>query len=245
MQRRRRRVNVGSSSSGSDQVLSLSLFLMLLAFFIVLNSISKFEETKIKPLLDSIEQSFSKDFTPPENTNPSVQESETPSVDEGDVTEKLEALFKSQIPNYESASNKTKGTMHVRLPYSEFREAVMAVGQRTPQRTTGTESGQVMLKGFFLPALIALIRTDQTDVAYRMDIILNLGDNPPHLQNNNPQLAERSIKKMGEISKKLENSGLPTKLQSIGFGGGPEDTVDLVFRPHIPYDPTGGQNDAP
>lgn len=239
MKRRRRRVSVGSESSNADQLLSLSLFLMLLAFFIVLNAISNFEETKVKPILQSLEESFALQ-QPPEDTNPSVQESKDLSVDEGDITDRLEALFRAQIPQYESATNKSKGVMHVRLPYGDFKDAVMAVGQRENQDVKPDAAGNFKLKAFFLPALIALIRTDKSGVPYHMDMILNVGDDPPHLQNTKPRMAERYIKDMARLAQKLEMSGLPTKQQTIGLGDGPADTVDLVFRPHIPYDPTGG-----
>jgi hypothetical protein len=241
-QRRRRRVSVGSESSNSGQVLALSLFLMLLAFFIVLNAISDFEETRVKPILDSLEKSFAAETIPPTDTNPSVQESESLSVDEGDVTERLEALFRSQIPTYEAATNKTKGTMHVRLPLDEFKQAVMAVGQRQTENKAGKD-GQFLLKGFFLPTLIAVIRADKAEMPYRMDMILNVGDNPPHLQNDKPKIAQKHVKDMSTLATKLQNSGLPARLQSIGLGNGPEGTVDLVFRPHVAFDPTEGADE--
>lgn len=239
MKRRRRRVSVGSDKSNSDQLLSLSLFLMLLAFFIVLNAISNFEDTKVKPILQSIEKSFAM-RQPPEDTNPSVQESDELSVDEGDITDRLEALFRSQIPQFESAMNKSKGIMHVRLPYDDFRDAVMAVGQRNDTGAQAGASGDFKLKAFFLPALIALIRTDKAGVPYHMDMILNVGDDPPHLQNTKPRIAARHIRDMSRLAQKLEMSGLPTKQQTIGLGDGPEGTVDILFRPYVPYDPTGG-----
>jgi len=38
--------------------LNLSLFIMLLSFFIVMNSVSSYETTKISPVIDSIEMAF-------------------------------------------------------------------------------------------------------------------------------------------------------------------------------------------
>lgn len=243
MQRRRRRVSTGSGESNASQLLALSLFLMLLAFFIVLNAISDFEETKITPILQSLEQSFAKEI-PVRDNNPSVQQSATKSVGEGSVTDKLEALFSSQIPEYESATNSRTGTMHVRLPYDELYNAVMALGQRSSGDAQTGGGGFEKMEGFFLPSLIALIRTEQAGMAYRMDMILNVGDNPPHVKNNNPQFAESRMEAMAQISQRLQNSGLPPKLQSIGLGSGPRETVDLVFRPHVPFDPTeGGYNE--
>ena len=55
---RRRRGSAGTAKSVSSQLLGLSLFIMLLAFFIVLNAISNFEESKIKPVMANLSHTF-------------------------------------------------------------------------------------------------------------------------------------------------------------------------------------------
>lgn len=237
MKRRRRRIQVESSGNQSEQLLSLSLFIMLLAFFIVLNSISSFEETKVKPIVSSIEQSFAIDETADADQAPSNQESKKASDKEGDTLDKLKALFSSYIPSYDSAANKREGTMYVRLPFADFENAVMAVGG--DQAAQAKAAAQSKMKGFFLPALLAVMRSDQYGTPYRMDMVMNIGENPAVMQNDEPQQAKRAMRRISRLSDRLERAGMPSKLQSIGLGDGPKDTIDLLFRRHVPYDPTG------
>ena len=72
----------------ANQFLSLSLFIMLLSFFIILNSLSSYEDVKSKPVLNSISMAFSKD-TPDPILAPNTVESPIESNNEGDSLDKL------------------------------------------------------------------------------------------------------------------------------------------------------------
>lgn len=240
---RRRRVSTGTAKSMSGQLLGLSLFIMLLAFFIVLNAISSFEETKVKPIMATLSHTFAANIEQEIDDRPTVRESEETSTKEGDTLDRMRALFSSQIPAHEAAVNKTKGEMHVRLKYEDFEKAVMAVEQ---DNVLPTRQKDGFLKGFFLPALVALMRNDDLGTPYRLDILLNVDDNPSEIFNKDPQRMNRLINDMSAIAARIEGAGLPTRLISSGIQKGTPDTVDLLFRPHVPYkpaDPSGAYDE--
>lgn len=232
---RRRRGSAGTAKSVSSQLLGLSLFIMLLAFFIVLNAISNFEESKIKPVMANLSHTFAANMQQEVDDRPTVRKSENTSTEEGDTLDRMRALFTSQIPAHEAAVNKTRGEMHVRLKFEDFKEAVMAVGQ---QNILPTKQPNGLLKGFFMPTLVALMRNDGLGTPYRLDILLNVKENPAEIYNNDPQQMNKITKEMSAIAGRIESAGLPVRLISSGVQEGEEGTVDLLFRPHIPYVPS-------
>ncbi len=241
MRNRRRKTGAGTARSMSAQLLGLSLFIMLLAFFIVLNAISSYEETKVRPIMDSLGEVFSSRLQEDERVeeSPSVTEDESKSINEGSALDKMQALFKSQIPSHEAVVSNRKGVMYVKVPFDDFEEAILAVGQ--PSKVKKQEEGEQaqFLKGFFLPTLISLVDMDTGNIPYRMDIVLNVNENPARLQNRRPKKLAALMKKMGRIASKIEDAGLPTKLVSVGLQKGEEDMVEIIFRRHIAFNPLG------
>lgn len=216
-------------------LLGLSMFIMLLAFFIILNAISNYEQQKARPVLRSIEQAFSTQITDYEEERPSVAESPEKSSGEGDTLDRIKALFTAQIPSHKTVMNKKLGTMHISVPYDEFETAVLTMGQAPAAGQTGGEWGQ----DFFLPAMVALVRDAQAGVAYRMDITLNIDGNPARVQRDQPQRMSVDMKRLSALTEKIEQAGLPRHLISVGMAEGKAGTVDLYFRPHIPFNPLG------
>lgn len=211
---------------------------MLLAFFIILNAISNFEQTKVKPVMESLGYTFaSKLQQPQKDERPSVTKSSEPSINEGDTLDRLQALFNAQIPGHEAVVSKRKGEMYVKLPFDDFETAVMAVGQRNALEE-GNESAQ-LLAGFFLPTLVALMKSDRAGISFRMDMTLNIEENPAALQNRQPQQLAVLLGRMGDIAGKIEDAGLSTRLISAGLQKGEEGTVELLFRRHVPFNPLG------
>ena len=136
--------------------MNLSLFIMLLAFFIVLNSLSSYEEEKMSKVRQSLDIAFS---TNVKNTDqaPSVTPDPTRSVNEGDTFERIEALFEAQISSYEVKKSRSRGIMMVDLPYDQFSQAVFALNQ---EDLTKRPTRQDVRGNFFLPTLVSLMRTN-------------------------------------------------------------------------------------
>ncbi|MCB9996497.1 MAG: flagellar motor protein MotB [Rhodospirillales bacterium] len=223
----------------SGQLLGLSLFIMLLAFFIVLNAISSYEETKIKPVMESLGYTFSSRMEAANiEDHPSMREDDDTSINEGDTVDRIKALFTAQIPSHEAVVSHTKGVMYMRLPFEDFEAAVMAVGQRNA--LDQKQESAKFLSGFFLPTLVALMKTDTVSAPYRMDILLNIEENPAQLQNQQPKKLSAVMKQMSRLAAKIEDAGLSTKLISTGLQKGRPGMVELLFRPHVPFNPLEG-----
>lgn len=231
--KRRRRLEPTSSGSNTGQMMNLSLFIMLLAFFIVLNALSSYEEIKIEKVKRSIELAFSKDPQVEEiksSTAPDLAQA----MREGHTFDRLEALFNAQIASFEAVQSKSRGVMMVQVPFDDFKEAVMAVGQ---ENILNYPSRREMRGNFFLPTLTSILRTDIDGAPTRMEIMLNSNSNPAALQNKNPSDLKALIDQVGVFSQKLEAEGLPPKLVNIGVQKGNTKMVDLVFRKYVPFSP--------
>ncbi len=231
--RRRKRIESESSSSTSGLMMNLSLFIMLLAFFIVLNSISSYEESKMAKVQRSVELAFSSSAQR-DDYSPSVTPDSVKSINNGDTFERLEVLFQSQIVSFKMSKSKSQGIMMVKVPYTKFSEAMLALDQKD---LTKTPSRMEARGNFFLPTLVSLLRTNIDGAATRMEIYLNVEDNPAEMQNQTPRELNEVINKLGVFSSALEKQGIPQKLLNIGISEGNPKFVDLVFRKYVPFSP--------
>ena len=112
MTSRRRKTYQGSDSA---QVLALSLFLMLLAFFIVLSTLSTFDERKVLAVRDSVEDSFASDIFGVDG-KPADEEGDDFDRDVGKAFDDLEAVLKAQIALISIKKEAEAGVMTVSLP---------------------------------------------------------------------------------------------------------------------------------
>lgn len=242
MRNRRRRGSAGTARSMGSQLLGLSMFIMLLAFFIVLNAISQYEQTKVHPVMESLGYAFSSKLLSQQmDEQPSMTASSEESVDEGNALDRMKALFTAQIPATQTVVSDSKGEMYVKLQMKDFEAAVMAVGQRNA--LDQKDKNAILLKGFFLPTLVALMKNEKVGIPYRMDISVNIDGNPAALENSQPQQIAAKIKKLGGLAGKIEDAGLSTKLISVGLQKGEPGTVEILFRRHVPFNPLGDKHD--
>lgn len=243
MQRgRRRRVRSSYQESSSGKLMALSLFIMLLAFFIVLNTLSSYEDAKVTPIFESLEAAFASKITEDNDLRPSVTKDREHSINEGSTLDRIQALFRSRIPSKNIDRSKHKGTMQVVMSLELFEQSVMNLSEGR-QFGDHDDSGGGAL---FLPSLVALLRSNQLGTPYHMDIALNISGKPAFLQNNEPQKLSLVMKRASTFTNRIEQAGLPPKLMTIGLQEGKEDTVEILFRPYIPFSPleeTGGDNE--
>lgn len=213
-----------------NQFLALSLFVMLLSFFIILNSMSTFEITKAKPILKSLSLAFSEEALDPE-LEANIADREEEDFREGNTLDKLGGLFNARIKGVEVSKNRLGTMMRVRMPVSEFTQKVVVA-----------QAGEASLnrESPLLPTLISLLQVDEAlNVPYRMDVVLNLNDNPANVQNENAELMLSNLKSVASYAQVIENGGLPKKMLSAGLGSGPAQTIDLYFRRYEPFDLKG------
>lgn len=240
MRTRRRNIKGNGGGPPATIVLNLSLFIMLLAFFIVLNTMSSFEEVKVKPIISSLEKAFSTDVRR-QDTLPSVTpEIETPNIDEGNILKRLEALFQSQVAAYEATKSDRRGIMHVRVPTDILTKAVLAVEAQTSGETE-IVSGEA---DPFLAVLVSILRSEEMGIVYRLDIVTNVNGNPAALQNDIPQAMFSVMAQTSLLSQKLEQAGMPKHLLSSGVKEGDPAYIDLYFSPHEPFNPLGDSDEG-
>jgi hypothetical protein len=230
---RRRRRNEEAPQSNSGMLMNLSLFIMLLAFFIVLNSLSAYEESKVGDVVQSLEIAFAKDSRQ-EDIAPSVTAAPIKSVNEGSTFERIDALFESQISSYKKTVDSARGVMTIRLPLEKFSRAIMAAGQRDLTRMSAVRDPR---GNFMIPTVVSVLKSDEKGAVYRMNILLHTPDNPPNYQNQNPSEMGALMQRASALTQKLEQGGFPQKLLNIGIKQGKPDMVELIFAPHIPFSP--------
>lgn len=231
--RRRRTVHLEHDQSFSSQLMALSLFIMLLAFFIVMNAVSTYDTKKINPTLNSLEHAFaSKVDKNKQGGEPSVSPSEQFSIHEGDVYDRMNALFNTQFPANEMNIDKQRGTMQTQVIYDSLKSAAIALGQRNALTQKDDEG---LLQNFFIPTLVALINNRDMGQHYKMDMIYNIDQDPAALKKDNPKLLKTYISDIDLVSTKLIEAGLPPEMVTIGLQKGSPDKVDLLFRKFTPY----------
>lgn len=212
----------------ANQFLSLALFLMLLSFFIVMNSVSEYEDSKSKPVLNSLALAFSTDMVSTQRA-PNMIETSRAAMSKGDTLEELEGLFGGHIEGFEVTRNRLGTVMHVHTPVLQFERAI---------NIENTQAGNVEIgeEGAFINTMVSLMRAESKGKSYSVDIILNLSDDPVLVQNNNPQNFLNALKRVSAIADALERIGLPKKMISSGLAQGDKGFLDLYFYPYKPFE---------
>ncbi len=211
----------------ANQFLALALFVMLLSFFIILNSMSNFEVIKAREVLTSLSVAFSKENVP-NDLSASVKPDPVESAAKGNTLDQLKELFETQIAGVEVQKNRLGTTMHMRIPVDKFEAQISGADGRAAGNLT--------------PTLVSLLLAED-QVAYSLEIILNLTQNPAALQGDTPQDSIKNIKRVSGYAKTIEDIGLPKKFISAGLGKGPEKTVDLFFKRYQPFNPLGARGE--
>ena len=225
MRSRRRKITQDESRGLGSQILGLTMFIMLLAFFIILNSISTFNQEKVQPLRESLQMAFTSTLTSDQDMDPSIVSTTDKETSEGKVTAQLERLFSANIAGVEAEVDDGTGTILLRMKFDDFKSAVDAAG-------VGTSS-----KSDFMRTLVSLVRTDMSGFTYRMDAFVQVNGNPAHMQNREPQKVDAIMNNLADIATRLSRAGLQDKLMSFGIEDGDEGMVEILFRPHVPYNP--------
>jgi len=216
----------------ANQFLALSLFIMLLSFFIILNTLSNFEDVKSRPVLNSIATTFSNN-APEDVLSPNAVESVKKSVNEGDTLENLKNLFNAHITAAKISQNRLGTMMHIQMPLKQFENSLLA-----PSRNNAISSQRLGAPGTFTPTLISLMQTRETKIPYRMDMILSTKVDPANALIDTPEQSRLDMQKIATLSKRLEESGLEKKLISAGLGKGEVGMIDLYFTRYEPVNPT-------
>lgn len=202
----------------ANQFLGLSMFIMLLSFFIVLNSLSDFEVKKANPILNSLSMTFSVD-KPEDQDAESDADEVTEAMRKGTTLDKVQGLFETEITGVEAKQNRLGTVMHLRLTYEDFEKQI----------TTG--------QGAFIDTLVSLLDAKESGNMTKMHMMVNLTAAPAvALANNDAQLSQ-STRSVARIASVLQDAGLQKKLLTTGLKGGDEGMIDLYFFRYEPFNP--------
>ena len=226
------------SNADAPQMMNLALFIMLLAFFIVLNSLSSFDEELAKPVVESLGTTFSTELRL-EETKTSLKDDPAQALHQGDTIERLDALFQAQISGYEATKSKSRGTMTVNVSLADFSKAVMSLNQEDLSVTRSAPKDAP----FFLPTLVSILKSDEQGRTYRMDMVYHIKGNPPEVENENPKEIVSVMQRAGQLTRRLESAGMSQRLLSFSLEEGDPEQVSLVFSPHYPFDPSYGKEE--
>ncbi len=220
MKGRRRKIIADESKSLGAQIPALSLFIIMLAFFIMLNSVSIIKEERAKPLMDSIEEAFASKITANENWQPSTAPSDAMGTGEGRVIDRMEGLFQGHVAGVQTQKDDGRGVLLMRMNYADLSAAVSNIGDKAAENKK------------FMETLTSMLRASAASQPYRMDIFLQVDENPAIMQDDQPQKMKVLMRDLGVLAQQLEKAGLSQRLLSIGLEKGQSGTVELLFRPH-------------
>ncbi len=213
----------------ANQFLSLSLFLMLLSFFIVMNSVSSYEEKREQKVLRSVALAFSNNKVDDFNGAPDDTPNPLASINSGDTLTEIEGLFSATISGFEMSKNRLGTVMHVKLPIAKFENALDMSGGYSPDIGDGK-------RGSFVKTLVTLLRAEGRGAPFRIDMILNTEDDPAEMIVTNSDEFDKRLSRVSALGEGLENRGIPTKMLSVGLVKGTGGYIDLYFHKYKPFD---------
>ena len=207
-------VSQSRENRGGDgnQVALLSLKLLLLAFFVLLNADSQFEEIKSQSVVESVRQAFSGRVESSENLTP--QQAAIGPMDERRlVLHKVGDLFKSLLP-VARRENAPHGTVvSFELPSGTiFRPGLAEL-----------QPGRAAL----LDGLVAVLGDDsELGIDYELVFLVNR----PSVEEEAPLADSLAVRRLRAMSRQLVRRGLALERFSSGLFPADRDRVRFVLR---------------
>lgn len=205
----------GQRQSNSHIVALLSLKILLLAFFILLNALSSFEEERRTAVIDSVRQAFQGVLPSPVNLRPSPAALDA-FMGAEEVVEALHQLFGPSLPIVERRDNPGLWTLQVDIPAADL---------------FGGDGAELSPDGAETLRLVAGVLGDPRSPlpGYRVDVLYGVAGGGSGLDRHRGDLA-----RAGALVRRLQRDGLAPDGLSAGllpsFGG----QVRLHFTLELP-----------
>lgn len=196
---------------GGWVLLSLALFILLLAFFIVLNTLTTFQEARFSAVQSSVQQAFAPDIFG-ETKGAGETDVQEPATDSGSAFNELEEMLKAEIgliAVQRSADNKT---MVISLPEDVVFQSNIS---RYPNSQT-------------IPGRVADIMTSYNNQDSRSIYTLAVRAFKPKAEISQDAMQQK-ILGVGTFTRGVLAGGVDEKAVHMGFGGMKPKFVDLVF----------------
>jgi hypothetical protein len=198
------------SSSDSNIVLLLSLKLILLAFFILLNAISEFEEARTHQALESVTKTF----------RGQIEAIDAPALLDGSpgflpaaeaLINDVGSLFESLLPAMHSTRTARTRVVHIDLPSGAFFDI-------------GKYSLRPDRHDLIRRLAKALLRRSTRDLVYHLEFLHGVpGDGATGARRN------QEIRRASGIAALLVDEGMAPELLSIGVLPGKPGRVEFVL----------------
>ena len=194
-------------------MLYLGVFILLLAFFIVLNALSSFEERRAGAVMDSVAASFASPFAGPSRADDAAREAAR--AEAALAIRELGELFRAQIAIAKVEIGGTGDEMAVTLPAEQLFQG-MANAVR-PDRT-----------GLLHRVADALVPR-AAGIQVRLEMLLSAGDAGGPIPD--------PIARAGSLARRLTGMGAPGAAMTVGLEPVPAGQVRLIFSVHDPMAP--------
>lgn len=191
--------------------LFLALYLLLLAFFILLNTISTFEEVKTREVQESLSSAFAA-ILPPTTSLQTVTSIEGPVVSAEDTQDKLGSLFQTAI----------KVVRVQVIQPGTLMEVIMHVDQLFEPNSILIRDRQ----GEFMDQLAEVLADDSGYASYEMEMVMGseVGSKGTVEIANNLQIG-----RAGAFARDLIDRGAPDKNLYVGIDPGADPFI-VTFR---------------
>jgi hypothetical protein len=199
------------SDAGRTITLFLALYLLILAFFILLVSISSVEEVKSKALMDSLTSTFSS-VLPPRMDLTAFNATTGDFLAADEFQRQVTGLFSTIIGVVKVDTIQPGRLMRVELDGNGLFETDQAM----------IREGQYA----FMDRLVSALSSNPPGLRFELEFIV-----PAPWQENNtlPVNKSLSIERAGAFARDLLSRGAPPGSVSIGLRGGYEKTVEIWF----------------
>ncbi len=195
---------------------TLSLFIMLLAFFMMLNASSNFEDDRVKPVLQSLKETFTTrvfrdDIGPSLSPNPELSSGEG-----HEAYESLSSYFRTSFPGFSPQMIPTRGVLYLELPTDVFEKKFFG-SDKALQKT--------------------LIEKMWAYQQLQMEIWINMEQDPGVSSGAARDELRTRINKLSDWAAELEKQGLQKGTLTIGLQKGDPKKVTVLFHNYKPYAP--------
>tara|TARA_Y100001001_G_scaffold162587_2_gene189522 strand:- start:754 stop:1482 length:729 start_codon:yes stop_codon:yes gene_type:complete len=210
---RRKKVETdGANLADTNQILQLSLFMMLLAFFMVLNATSQFEDGKVKPVVESLYKTFGSKLVS-QDTKPSEKPDPIQYLNSGQALEYFSEVFNAELPQVTQSKQNEKGVMQLVMPRDMFESLITSTDQTTFDRV-----------------IAAMLFFDQRDNRYVLDVIVPYSED--RLSRFGAESLQVPLQRLERYVQILIDRGLSKDMMSLSMNSkvNARDVV-LVFRP--------------
>jgi hypothetical protein len=201
----------GGHHDGSSTVVFLSLYLILLAFFILLTTISFRDQDRADAAIGSVTSTFGARL--PEETVPGTQGTEgTFEQAPKAFMNAIRKVFQANLPAVKMPVATKNGIMRIDVPTLDlFRRGEVAVRRRSESLLSGVADGLVMQNG---------------DWRFEVEIVLGSGSSLPSVEEDDQSI---ELRRAGNFAGFMRRMGVPAHSIRTGVRVGDRETTQLSF----------------